>query len=663
MNRYCNLITLLFCTIFFTSSNHNAYGKVNIPEIPIDLNDVEIISASKEREPAFKAAASIYVLSSDDIRRSGATNIPEALRLVPGIEVSRASSSKWSVTSRGFGRIYDNKMLVMIDGRELYSSVFTGANWDIADLILEDIDRIEVIRGTSPTLWGANTLNGVVNVITKKAQYTQGGYVSALYGSNEKSLEYRQGGNSDNKIFYRAYGKKLHRDEIKRVDYTRGTFGDGAGDDWGMSKAGFRIDWQKSLRDEITFLGDAHSGKENRLLFVPGQESRPVEDSENVSGFNLDSRWRRTINKTDNVDLHLYIDNTSRKSQLANIDRNIIHFDGEYHLQTSENNKLKLGIGYRYTMDDFKNGVVKNTLVNEFIVAEENTNLYTAFFQNNYAIIPEKLDFTFGSKYEHHYITGDHFMPSSQLRWTPNKENTFWTSASKGIRQPSKLETNLRSLAATMPSRIGSIKIYWKGNQDFKAEEIISYEIGYRNRSFSRLEFDISLFHNEYDNVRTFEPHLAKRQYELDNKASARTKGVNTNLNVNVSSNWNLVFGYSYLDMDILFDKDSADTLSRFDSRASPQHQFQIQSRLNISRNIDFDATFYHVGGLHKDFLVKSYNRTDLRLAYRPINNLELSIVGQKLFSRDTAETARAFYETYNATYKNQIYGNIAWKF
>ena len=172
-------------------------------EWQIDLNDVEIISASKEREPAFKAAASIYVLSSDDIRRSGATNIPEALRLVPGIEVSRASSSKWSVTSRGFGRIYDNKMLVMIDGRELYSSVFTGANWDIADLILEDIDRIEVIRGTSPTLWGANTLNGVVNVITKKAQYTQGGYVSALYGSNEKSLEYRQGGNSDNKIFYR----------------------------------------------------------------------------------------------------------------------------------------------------------------------------------------------------------------------------------------------------------------------------------------------------------------------------------------------------------------------------------------------------------------------------------------------------------------------------
>jgi iron complex outermembrane recepter protein len=658
MKCHLRIITGLYF-VFLTIFVQNAHSKSNFPPLPLELEDTEIVSVSKEKEPAFKAAASVYVLSSDDIRRSGATNIPEALRLVPGLEVSRAGSSKWSVTSRGFGRLYDNKVLVMIDGRELYSSVFTGTNWDISDVVLEDIDHIEIIRGTSTTLWGANTLNGVINVITKKAQYTQGGYVSATYGNQERSFEYRQGGSSGDKIFYRAYAKKLHREELKSVDRKRGSLNQGAGDDWGMAKTGFRVDWQKTLRDEITFLGDAHDGKEDQTLFIPTKETTPVHDSEHVSGFNLDARWKHSFNKTDNTNLHFYIDTTSRKSQLASIDRNIFNFDGEYHLQATDNNKLKLGVGYRYTIDEMKSGVVNNIIVNQFTPSEEKMQLYTAFLQDTYSIIPEKLDFIFGSKFEHHYITGSHFLPSAQLRWTPNKDNTIWTSASKGIREPSKLETNARSLA----SNIGPRKIYWQSNSDFKAEEITSYEIGYRNRSLSKLELDISAFFNEYQNVRSFEPNLTKFQYELYNRARARTQGINTSANVSVSNNWNVVFGYSYLDMDVLFNQNSVDTLSQFDAGASPHHQFQIQSRLNVTRNIDFDATFYYVSNLHKNFLIDSYKRTDLRVAWRPITNLELSIVGQKLFYGDTAETARPYYGTYNATYSNQVYGNVKWKF
>ncbi len=636
---------------------YGAQGVVNTSNL-LDIEDTEIISASKEKEPAFNATSSVYVLSSNDIRRSGATSIPEVLRLVPGIEVSRSGSSKWSVTSRGFGRLYDNKVLVLIDGRELYSSVFSGTNWDITDIILEDVDRIEVIRGTSPTLWGANTLNGVINIITKDSRYTQGGYVSALYGDQERSLEYRQGLSVDDNLFYRLYAKKSHRNDVKSIDVLRGKQFEDAGDEWEMGRAGIRADWQKTLRDKIVFSFDAHEGKEDQNLFIPTRETVAVRDSEKVVGFNLDTRWIRTINKTDSVNLHAYIDQTSRKSQLGSIDRDIVQVDLEYHLKAGENNKIKIGAAMRHTKDVLKDGRVNNLLVVSYDPQEESSNLVNAFIQDTYSIIPEKLDVIFGSKYEHHYMTGDNFMPSGQIRWTPNKENTLWTSVSKGVRQPSKLELDLRRLA----TNVGPFRVYWQSANDFKAEEMISYEVGYRNRSLSRLEFDVSIFHNEYDNVRTFEPNFALLQYELDNKARARTHGLNSSVNINVLNNWNLVFGYSYVDVDIKFDTDSGDTLSQFDAGVSPRHQFQIQSRFNITKNLDFDAYFYAVSPL-KSVGIEEYKRTDLRIAYRPIPNLELSIVGQKLFYGDTRETTRPFYGTHNATYGNQVYGNIKVKF
>jgi iron complex outermembrane receptor protein len=648
------IITLFFCFSFFKPKEVYAG---NNPVLSID-NDTEIISAAKESEPKFKAAASVYTLSSDDIRRSGATSIPEVLRLVPGLEVTRAGSSKWSVTSRGFGRLYDNKVLVLVDGRELYSSVFTGTNWDVTDMVLEDIERIEVIRGTSVTLWGANTLNGVINIITKEAKYTQGGYASLLYGNKEKSAEFRQGGaNKKENIFYRLYAKKVDREALTSIDYLRGNRFKDAGDDWSMLKSGFRIDWQKTLRDTITFQGDVNDGKENQTLFIPTTSKVGTQDSEYVNGYNLDSKWQHIINKTDNTTLHAYIDNNSRKSSLGESKRNVFNLDGEYHLKIGESNKLKLGLGYRHTVDKFEDGVVNNILVNHYMTDEMKSNLYTGFLQDTYSIIPNKLDFIFGAKYEHHYITGNHIMPSTQLRWTPNDTNTIWTSASQGIREPSAWELDWRHL----DSNVGPYKIYWQSNPNFQAEKITSYEMGYRNRSISRLEFDISVFHNQYSKVRTFEPNVPKLQYEVYNKAQARSEGINSDINVNLSNNWNVVFGYSYLEMNILLDKDSRDTISLYDDSVSPRHQFKIQSRINITKDIDFDTNFYYVSPL-KSVNIPDYERTDLRLAYRPFPNLELSIVGQKLFYGYTRETTRSFYSTHNATEK-QFYGNIKWKF
>ena len=655
--RYIKNIGIRVILKFFLSLLivNNAYAK---SDQIFKINDYEIVTASKEKEPSFKSASSVYVLSADDIRRSGATNIPEVLRTVPGIEVFRSASSKWSVTSRGFGRLYDNKVLVMIDGREMYSSVFSGTNWDITDIILDDIDRIEVVRGGSTTTWGANSLNGVINIITKKSQYTQNNLASIFYGNNERGLEYRYGGGNGNNIFYRVFAKKIYRESLESSDNLRGKKFSSANDQWQMGKTGFRVDWQKSLKDDITIQGDIHEGREKQILYIPTLEKTPIYDEENVKGFNLDTRWKKSFKDNDNINIHAYFDNTSRSSQIYILDRNIINLDGEYHLKTHENNKIKLGFGYRYTKDEVKNGVIKNIIITKFEPNIISSNLYNAFLQDNYFIIPEKLDLTLGLKFEHHYLTGSHFLPSSQLRWTPNKQNVLWTSYSKGIREPTRLDTNLRILT----SNVGPFKIYYQGNKDFKAEEITSYEAGYRNRSFDKIELDISLFHNQYKNVRSFEPNLSKFQYELFNKARAVNQGLNASINFNVSNNWKLIFGYSYIDINLKYDQTSKDNLSSYDAGVSPRNQFQFQSRYNLTKKIDLDATIYRYSAL-KSVAINDYWRTDLRMSWRPIDNLELSLVGQKLFYGNTKETTRPLYGTQNATYGNQIYGNIKWKF
>lgn len=643
----------LFLLVFLLTNNY-AHSSSD----PFEIGDVKVFSVSKEKESYFESAASTFIISSDDIRRSGATSLPEALRLAPGLEVARSNSSNWSVTSRGFGRLYDNKILVLVDGREMYSSVFTGANWDITDVVLDDIDHIEVIRGSLPNLWGANTLNGVINIITKKANYTQGEHASLLYGNRQSAFEYRHGSNFGDDIFYRVYGKKTEQEDTKSIDFLRGDQNQDSGDSWGISKAGFRIDWQKSLRDDITISGDIHDGKKNLKLFIPTMEETAVYDYEYLRGINLDAKWKRAINKTDSLNLHLYFDNTARKSDLGSIKREIINFDAEYHFRVASNNKFKIGFGYRNTGDSLKEGVVDGILVNTYDPQDERSSLYTAFIQDTHSIIPNELDVIVGSRIEHHYVTGTNYMPSLRFKWTPDQENTFWTSISKGIRQPSRLELSLRRLA----TNLGNIKVYWQSNSDFKAEKMLSYEAGYRNRSFSRIEFDVSIFRNEYDNVRTFEPNFVDLQYELYNRATSRTLGLNTNVDISILDNWNVALGYSHIEMDILFNPDSSDTLSEYDAGVSPRHQFQIQSRLNLTSKLDFDAALYYVDAL-KSVNIESYYRTDLRLAYRPINGIEISLVGQKLFYGDKRETTRPFYMTHNANKGSDIYGKIKWEF
>lgn len=628
------------------------------------IDSSQLFSLQKDQDSLFETPGSVYILSSEDIRRSGATNIPEALRLVPGMEVYRAGSGDWSISSRGFGRLYDNKILVMIDGREVHDSLFSGASWDTMDMVLEDVEKVEVIRGGSVSMWGENGINAIINVVTKKSEHTQGNHLSALVGDRENNVEFRNGGFFNENLFYRLYGKSTSRKEMKSVDYKRGNQFFGAGDDWQVNKFGFRADWSRTPSDEITFIGDVHKGTKDQILYIPSFEDTGIVDVEDFKGFNLNTKWERLHDSGSRSVFSFYIDDSRRRSLEYGVNRTILNFNYEHYANLTKSNKVKLGFNYRYNKDKFQSGVINGLTINEFKPDKDNASFYNGFVESTQNLIQDKLDIILGAKIENHYVTGSHISPAAKIRWKVNEDNLLWASYSKGVRTPSKFENNLRRLSDYYEQydKYG----YWSGsnwqNNKFREEKFKSYEIGYRNNYSPRINFDISTFYNLYDNVRTFNINLPKFQAEVENKSDARTYGFNSSVNFNLHKNWNLVLGYSYLDQDIDFDKDANDIFSIYDAGSSPHNQFQIQSRYNVSRDIDFDAYFFYVSGLDTVF-VDSYKRLDLRVAWRPTQDVELSLVGQKLFYGDTRETTRVFYGTHNASYGNQLYFKINWGF
>ena len=651
---------LLFIILFYFSHISFLWASSDASSLLLS-QEKKIISSSKDEESVFDSAASVFVLNSQDIMRSGATSLPELLRLVPGVEVTQSSSSKWSVTIRGFGRMYDNKVLVLIDGREMYSSVFSGANWDVSGVVLKDIERIEVIRGSATNMWGANSLNGVINIITKKSEFTQGNYASITHGNKEEIKEFRHGGKYNDKIFYRAYGKKVYRDQVKSVDKKRGRVGDKANDAWDMDKAGFRIDFAQSAQNDIVIQGDMHSGEMSRNMWRPENDNDPVHDIEKAWGFNIDTQFTHKFNDSDKVKAHIYIDKNKRTSLFEGSNRDVMQFQLEYHLKTHENNNLKMGAGVRHTKDELYDGVYEGVAYNEFGDNSFSTNLYSGFLQNKYSLIPDMIDIITGIKFEHHYKIGMNYMPSAQVKYKPNDDNILWASISKSKRQPSIWELYMRRKAYHYDG-IGFV--HWQANEDSASEEMISYQMGYRNRSLSRFEFDISFFRNEYDNVRSFEQNLVEMQYEMSNKSSAKITGFNTAINFSALQNWNLFLGYSYNDMDLYFDTDSTDNISIYDDAVTPRHQIQFLSRYNVAKNIDFDVNLHYVSKILESYhAIDSYYRADIRVAWRPIKDLELSAVGQNLFIDDYQQTSRTFFGSYNAVYSNSFYLKLDYDF
>ncbi len=633
-----------------------------------ELQNVKVTSVSRAPESAFKAAAAITVLTNEDIKRSGATNIAEALRLVPGLNVARIDSNKWAISARGFNRQFSNKLLVQIDGRSVYTPLFSGVLWDAQDLILEDINRIEVIRGPGATMWGANAVNGIINIITKSSEFTQGKYVSSLYGNQERgTVSARYGQKLDDERFYRVYAKHSRKEESQVA-----SSGLGNDDTWHQSRTGFRYDWNKSLVEKIKIQGEAYTGRENQAYVLPGLTTPGVSDTvngdERVAGANILASWTKMTDSDSENTFQGYFDYIQRDmNNLLGQRRFTLDLDFQRVSQLDKKNQLIWGAGYRF----FRDHINDKTLGNgqqylDYEPEKSNNHLLSTFIQNKHALIDDELFLTLGSKFSHNYFSGFEIQPNARFSWRPQDRQTFWGAVSRAIRIPTKGERGLSSIAVSTPG--GFVRQSANTNRNYDSEEVISYELGHRIQLAQWASLDTTIFYNEYDRLRTFETgvsgfNIPGTLFELvaSNSGSAESHGIEISASISPAKNWKVGASYSYLELQMHTAKDSNDFLIAAKEGQSPEQQATLTSRYNMTQNIELDNSIYYVDELPA-YNIQDYIRVDARIGWRPAEGVDLSIVGQNLFNKYHQEVRPSLYSR-PADIGRSIYAKVALEF
>jgi iron complex outermembrane recepter protein len=625
-----------------------------------ELIDIEVTSVSRKEEKLFEAAAAIYVITQEDIRRSGATSIPELLRNVPGVEVARIDSHTWAITVRGFNSTAANKLLVLIDGRSVYTPLFSGVFWDVQDILLEDVDRIEVIRGPGATLWGANAVNGVINIITKAAKHTQGLFVTGGGGTEERGFGgVRYGGKLSETARYRFYAKYFSRDDTVLPD------GTDAGDAWQMGQGGFRVDWDTSDKNLLTLQGDLYGGSlgQTSTIVSPTPPFMRLNNADTaVAGGNFLGRWTHHFSEASEVQLQVYYDRTERRIPLVFSEkRDTFDLDVQHGFPVGQRQGIVWGFGYRFTQDR-----VGNTFSVSWDPDRRATHLVSAFLQDDITLVPQRLRLTLGSKFEHNDYTGFEIQPNARLAWTPTARQTVWAAISRAVRTPTRLDQDIRLNALVIPGTPATVLAVF-GSRDFVSEELLAYELGYRLQPHPRLSLDLTGFYNVYDRLSSIEgpgpplpsPPTVTVPFTLANNLEGETYGVEVWANSQITDWWRLRTGYTYLHMQLRTKADSSDTTSVAAAKGrSPQHQFFVRSWLDLPAGLEFDTTLRYVDALPTGN-VRSYVALDVRLGWRPTKDLELAVVGQNLFDNRHLE----FSSTLRTEIQRGIYGKVTWRY
>lgn len=613
-----------------------------------ELMNVEVTTVSKKEDTLFKTPAAITVLTSEDIRRSGHQSIPEVLRMVPGIHVAKIDSNRWAITARGFNSMYADKLLVLIDGRTVYTPLYSGVYWDVQDLMLEDVERIEVIKGPGGTLWGSNAVNGIINIITKKAENTQGTLVTGGMGTEEKGFSsLRHGGKLGEDAYYRVYAKYFNRDEGVYAN------GDHANDRSDTLREGFRIDWDKSEQDHITLQGDfydGHSGLRTRLTVPPGGSNYQAGNNVDVRGLNILTRWTRKYSDNSDMSLQFYYDRTERYGIQLGESRDTFDIDFQRRFQLADGHNLIWGLGYRHTGDN-----IDNSYSVSYNPSSRNDELFTGFVQDEITIVDDLFKFIVGTKIEKNDYTGYEFQPSARLLWTPNEKNTLWASFTRAVSTPSRSYTDMQLIYNSTP------QMSINGSSDLKSQEVKSYELGYRVKPKDNLFFDFSLFYNEYDHLFTTENNPTALSTIYDNKMYGETYGTEIAAHWQVNKSWKLVGGYSFLNMQMRTEGSSTNTtLASRKEREAPHNIFHIRSQLNLLDNLEFDTVLYYVDSV-PHYSIPSYIRLDMGLTWHVSKNMDFSIIGQNLLDRahpEFGDDGVIATET-----QRGVFGKLTWRF
>ena len=601
-----------------------------------ELMEVDITSVSRRSEPVSGTATAITLLTADDIRRSGATNLPDLLRIAVSMEVAQANGSTWAASSRGFNMTASNKLLVLIDGRSVYTPLFSGVFWDVQDVMLEDVDRIEIIRGPGASVWGANAVNGVINILTKSAAETQGTLVSLGGGTEQRALaSFRQGGKLGAGTSYRAYGKYSYADALAFAD------GRSARDPLRRGQAGFRIDRADAGPGAFTLQGDAYHGLAGQTVVV---RSDTVLDGANLLG-----RWSRNYAKNSGSDVQVYYDYTHREiPEWFEEHRHTLDVDYQHRLPLGTRQDLVFGAGYRITHDE-----VGNSAGVAFLPDHLTESLFSAFAQDEIAI-RSHVRLTVGSKLEHNRWTGFEVQPSVHLAWTPSEQRTLWAAVSRAVRTPTRYDEDIVFYAAGFP--------ILEGSSAFDSEELLAYEVGYRAQPRAGLLVDVATFYNVYDRLRSFEPSTppAGFPYRFGNELSADTWGVELRVSAQAASWWRLHAGYAYLGESLTLSAASLDPTGGTAEANDPRSRFTLRSQMDLPRGFELDGTLRYVGRLPSP-VVPAYTELDLRLGWQLSDRLEVSLAGQNLLHARHPEFGAP--SPLREEVERGVYGKVTWRF
>lgn len=624
------------------------------------LMNESVTSVSKKEQKISQTAAAIYVITQEDIKRSGMNSLPELLRMVPGMQVAQMDANKWAISSRGFTSQFSNKLLVLVDGRSVYSPYFSGVFWDAQDQMLEDIDRIEVIRGPGASLWGANAVNGVINIITKSTRDTQGGLVTAVAGTELFGGALRYGGKLSDKASYRVYAKQSNNDDFV---YANGADGP---DERSLSQTGFRVDWAPNAPNEFTFQGDYYNGQVGYRQTTPltaAPYSLSYDSKDMVSGGNVLSRWSHTLSETSDFSVQAYYDRAERRGGVVGLRVDTFDVDFQHRLELGTRNEVLWGGGYRHQMMENE-----NTLQVAFNPTERQQDLLSAFVQDDFWVFPDKVRLTLGAKVEHNDYTGLEFQPNARLLWTPTKSQSVWLGTSHAVRTPARLDNDIAFRFASFPDGNGNTTVLGlTGNPDLKAEKLNAYELGYRIQPHERFFVDVSTFFNSYTRliVTSAAPAMSGPpvifQYDtFQNAMSGEVYGVEVNPTWNVSDIWKITGSYSFLEMNLHSSAVSALGKPEAIETNNPQHQFGLRSYLTLPLNLAFDSSIYYVGALENQN-VPDYLRLDLRVGWQPSRSLEVSIGMQNLLDAHHPEFTS--FTTQATEVERSYYAKLTWRF
>lgn len=632
---------------------HTARARADYFDLaPEDLLNAQVSSVSKRAEPLSTAPAAVYIITRDDIEHAGVTTIADALRMAPGVDVAQTDSNSWAISIRGFNSTLANKLLVMIDGRTVYNPAFAGTFWEIQDLVLDDIDRIEVVRGPGGTLWGANAVNGVINIIMRNASETVGNYLQAGYGNIEQGFaSARHGGQFDDGGYYRVYAKGFNRSGFEGSGSRNGS------DDWSGGRTGFRADW-----DSFTLEGDIYDTDTHERDFIPNFTApafgTSLVNELDYRGGDLLGRWKHETATGGLFTLQSYVDYTARLWPQEIDDRRLtLDFEPQYNLAPHGRHEVVVGGDYRFMS-------MNETISRTFALTppQQNNNLFSAFIQDKITLATEWF-LTLGTKLEHNDFSGFEVEPSVRLAWTPDAIQTAWAAVSRAVRTPTPIEQNA---TVVLQDAAGS-QVALLPNPDFGSEDLVAYELGYRRQMAPNLSMNSTIFFNDYSHLTNthlgapvlvnngIDPPFLQFPAEFTNSMNGETWGFELGADWKVTPNWKLAGSFSHLEM-YLHSHDNTIANQEAAEGSSPQNEFNIRSSWKVTDNWTVDTSLYHVGDLTTGD-ISPYTRLDLNIGYRITDNLTANLVGQNLVEDHHREIQGGTY------IPRSVFGYLTWRF